>query len=62
MKLLGIVGVLSFSFYQLLKLVHGIVRKRHIAQQTGLLELPFLGAPRKDGKKIAGAAVICGGR
>ncbi|KIL58812.1 hypothetical protein M378DRAFT_15278 [Amanita muscaria Koide BX008] len=61
MKLLGIVCLLLFSFYQLLKLVHGIVRKKHIAQQTGLPDLPLLGVPRKDGKKIAGAAVICGG-
>jgi hypothetical protein len=62
MKLVGTFALLLFVFYQLLKFLHYVVRKKHIAQKTGLLDLPLLGAPRKDNTKIGGTAVICGGR
>ena len=52
----------TFAIYQFLKLVHNLIRRKHIAERTGLLDLPFLAAPRKDGKKNKGTAVICGGR
>jgi hypothetical protein len=52
----------AFAVYQFLKLIHYIIRRRHIAHRTGLLDLPLLATPRKDGKKVEGTAVICGGR
>jgi hypothetical protein len=61
MRVLTAVGVIAFALYQFLKVIHNLVRRKHVAQQTGLLDLPFLGALRKDGRKIEGTAVICGG-
>ncbi|KIL56560.1 hypothetical protein M378DRAFT_16991 [Amanita muscaria Koide BX008] len=61
MKLVPVFCLLLFVLYQFLKSLHRVVRKKHIAQRTGLLDLPLLGAPRKDSKKIGGTAVICGG-
>ncbi|KAM6501577.1 hypothetical protein JOM56_001554 [Amanita muscaria] len=61
MKLVGAFCLLLFVLYQFLKFLHRVVRKKHIAQRTGLLDLPLLGAPRNDSKKIGGTAVICGG-
>ena len=63
MKALAAVCVFTaFAVYQLLKLIHNLVRRTHIAHRTGLLDLPSLGMRRKGGKKIGGTAVICGGR
>ncbi|KAF8624200.1 hypothetical protein AX17_007189 [Amanita inopinata Kibby_2008] len=53
--------VLTILFYRFLKAVYQVVRKRKIIEQTGLPDLAILGEPRKDGKKIKGTAVICGG-
>ncbi|KAM6501579.1 hypothetical protein JOM56_001556 [Amanita muscaria] len=61
MKLVPVFCLLLFVLYQFLKSLHRVLRKKHIAQRTGLLDLPLLGAPRKDSKKIGGTAVICGG-
>jgi hypothetical protein len=38
------------------------VRKRLLATFTAVDDLPLLGKTRKDGQKISGTAVICGGR
>jgi hypothetical protein len=39
-----------------------IFRRWAIAHYTVLSELPELGTPRKDVKKLYGTAIICGGR
>ena len=62
MKALAVVGALTLVVYQYLKLIHTLVRRKQIAHGTGLLDLPLLAAPRKDGKKIGGTALVCGGR
>ena len=59
---LAILSVLAAALYAELMLLHSLVRRKMVAQQTGLLDLPLLGEPRKDAKKIKGTAVVCGGR
>ena len=58
----AILGALAAALYAGLVLLHSIVRRKMVAQQTGLLDLPLLGESRKDAKKIKGTAVVCGGR
>jgi hypothetical protein len=44
------------------KLGNKLFRRWAISRFTVLSELPELGTPRKDGRKICGTVVICGGR
>jgi hypothetical protein len=39
-----------------------LFRRWAISHFTVMFDLPSLGAPRKDGRKIGDTAIICGGR
>ncbi|KIL56901.1 hypothetical protein M378DRAFT_88651 [Amanita muscaria Koide BX008] len=61
LKAIATFCVLAFTSYEGLKLIHHVVRRKMIRQQTGMSDLELLGTARKDGQKIRGTAVICGG-
>ncbi|PFH48973.1 hypothetical protein AMATHDRAFT_64243 [Amanita thiersii Skay4041] len=52
---------LALALYQFLKWLWNLVRNKQIEDQSGILDLEFLGKLRADGDKIKGTAVICGG-
>lgn len=55
--LLGVLGV-TFAYEK----VSAYVRRILLGKLTAMEDIPLLGLPRKDGRKIQGTAVICGGR
>jgi hypothetical protein len=44
------------------KAISVFVRNKLRATLTAIDDIPLLGIPRKDGLKIKGTAVVCGGR
>lgn len=52
----------SIIFAVVYKTVSNFVSKKFRALLTAMDDLSLLGIPRKDGRRISGTVVVCGGR